>query len=257
MHQTKLGSFRLRFCDTKLKVTFRARISDVYHRISVMMSPSLHLVHGIKSTELDLPLQPRRAPAWTCYRWPSAYPCGISASEQSQLTIDAEWGELFTVRMTNQGPSYSLSREVKRKIEKQYDADLEQILIQWITTQCRKDVGQPQPRRENFQNWLEDGAVLCELINSLYPEGQAPVKKNQASTVAFKQKEQISQFLQAAERYSINTTDIFPTVDLWEGKGMVCVQQTLMNLGGLAVARDDGLFSGDPNPRNFSDNQLQ
>lgn len=36
--------------------------------------------------------------------------------------------------------------------------------------------------------------------------------------------------------------------------------------GGLAVARDDGLFSGDPNwfpkkskenPRNFSDNQLQ
>ena len=39
-----------------------------------------------------------------------------------------------------------------------------------------------------------------------------------------------------------------------------------MNLGGLAVARDDGLFSGDPNwfpkkskanPQNFLDNQLQ
>lgn len=35
--------------------------------------------------------------------------------------------------------------------------------------------------------------------------------------MAFKQMEQISQFLQAAERYGINTTDIFQTVDLWEG----------------------------------------
>ena len=63
--------------------------------------------------------------------------------------------------------------------------------------------------------------VLCELINGLYPEGQAPVKKIQASSMAFKQMEQISQFLQAAERYGINTTDIFQTVDLWEGGGTV------------------------------------
>ena len=38
-----------------------------------------------------------------------------------------------------------------------------------------------------------------------------------------------------------NTPSPFP------GKNMACVQRTLMNLGGLAVARDDGLFSGDPN----------
>ncbi|KAL6033036.1 hypothetical protein STEG23_025707 [Scotinomys teguina] len=111
--------------------------------------------------------------------------------------------------MANRGSSYGLSREVQQKIEKQYDADLEQILIQWITTQCHKDVGRPQPACENFQNWLEDGTVLCELINSLYPEGQAPVKKSQASTMAFKQMEQISQFLQAAERYGINTLTSF------------------------------------------------
>lgn len=35
--------------------------------------------------------------------------------------------------------------------------------------------------------------------------------------MAFKQMEQISQFLKAAEGYGINTTDIFQTVDLWEG----------------------------------------
>ncbi|XP_047626111.1 transgelin-2-like [Phacochoerus africanus] len=168
--------------------------------------------------------------------------------------------------MANRGPAYRLGPEVQQKIEKQYDADLEQILIQWITSQCCKDVGWLQPGHENFQNWLKDGTVLCELINGLYPKGQAPVKKIQASIMAFKQMEQISQFLQAAECYGINTTDIFQTVDLWEGKNMACVQQMLMNLGGLAVARDYGLFSRDPNgfprkckenPRNFSDNQLQ
>uniref|UniRef100_A0A8C2MP55 Calponin-homology (CH) domain-containing protein n=1 Tax=Cricetulus griseus TaxID=10029 RepID=A0A8C2MP55_CRIGR len=155
--------------------------------------------------------------------------------------------------MANWGPAY----ETQQKIEKQYDGDLEQILIQWITTQCRKAVTGPS---------LGDGMVLCELINSLYPEGQVPVKKIQVSTMAFKQMEQISQFLQAAERYGINTTDFFQTVDLGEGKNMACVQRTLMNLGGLAVARDDGLLSGDPNwfpkkskenPWNFSDDQLQ
>lgn len=35
--------------------------------------------------------------------------------------------------------------------------------------------------------------------------------------MAFKQMEKISQFLQAAEAYGVTTTDIFQTVDLWEG----------------------------------------
>lgn len=60
--------------------------------------------------------------------------------------------------------------------------------------------------------------MLCRLINSLHPRGQAPVAKIQPSAMAFKQMEQISQFLQAAERYGIAATDIFQTVDLWEGE---------------------------------------
>lgn len=59
--------------------------------------------------------------------------------------------------MANRGPAYGLSREVQQKIEKQCGgpgADL----IQWITTQCRKDVGRPQLGAENFQNWLKDMA---------------------------------------------------------------------------------------------------
>lgn len=60
--------------------------------------------------------------------------------------------------------------------------------------------------------------VLCKLINSLYPPGQEPIAKISESKMAFKQMEQISQFLKAAETYGVRTTDIFQTVDLWEGK---------------------------------------
>lgn len=60
--------------------------------------------------------------------------------------------------------------------------------------------------------------VLCKLINSLYPPGQEPIAKISESKMAFKQMEQISQFLKAAEIYGVRTTDIFQTVDLWEGK---------------------------------------
>lgn len=60
--------------------------------------------------------------------------------------------------------------------------------------------------------------VLCKLINSLYPPGQEPIPKISESKMAFKQMEQISQFLKAAEIYGVRTTDIFQTVDLWEGK---------------------------------------
>ncbi len=36
--------------------------------------------------------------------------------------------------------------------------------------------------------------------------------------MAFKQMEQISQFLNAAEQYGVTKTDMFQTVDLWEGQ---------------------------------------
>lgn len=87
--------------------------------------------------------------------------------------------------------------------------------------------------------------------------------------------EKISLFLQAAEAYGVTTTDIFQTVDLWEGdsdtqhlclliqllacvvhsskrplalsigKDMAAVQRTLMALGSLAVTKDDGFYKGD------------
>lgn len=65
--------------------------------------------------------------------------------------------------------------------------------------------------------WFPSPQILSQLVNSLFV-GDKPVKKIQHSAMAFKQMEQISQFLKAAEAYGVSKTDMFQTVDLWEGQ---------------------------------------
>uniref|UniRef100_A0AAX7URL1 Transgelin n=1 Tax=Astatotilapia calliptera TaxID=8154 RepID=A0AAX7URL1_ASTCA len=163
------------------------------------------------------------------------------------------------------GPSYGLTREVQSKIDKKYDPELEERLVEWIVAQCGSGVGRPQPNKTGFQNWLKDGCVLCELINSLYGANK-PIKTIKSSGMAFKQMEQISMFLRAAESYGVTKTDIFQTVDLFEGKDLAAVQRTLMALGSVAVTKGDGNYKGDPswfhkkaqeNRRDFSEEQLK
>ncbi|KAI5093078.1 transgelin isoform X1, partial [Silurus meridionalis] len=147
--------------------------------------------------------------------------------------------------MANKGPSYGLSRQVQDKIDKKYDPELEQRLVEWIMAQCGSGVGKPAEGKQGFQDWLKDGCVLGELINSLH-DGEKPIKKIQSSPMAFKQMEQVSQFLNAAEAYGVTKTDMFQTVDLWEGKDLAAVQRTLMALGSIAVTKNDGTFRGNP-----------
>lgn len=45
-----------------------------------------------------------------------------------------------------------------------------------------------------------------------------PIKTIKSSGMAFKQMEQISMFLNAAEKYGVTKTDMFQTVDLFESK---------------------------------------
>ncbi|CAL8372100.1 transgelin [Gadus morhua] len=167
--------------------------------------------------------------------------------------------------MANKGPSYGMSRQVQDKIASKYDPELEQILVEWLSRQCGSGVGKPEAGKIGFQAWLKDGCVLSELINSLVT-GDKPIKKIGSSPMAFKQMEQISQFLTAAEKYGVIKTDMFQTVDLWEGKDLAAVQRTLSALGSLAITKDEGTYRGDAswffkkaqeNRRDFSDDQMK
>lgn len=65
--------------------------------------------------------------------------------------------------MANKGPSYGMSREVQSKIEKKYDEELEERLVEWIVVQCGPDVGRPDRGRLGFQVWLKNGVVSGTL----------------------------------------------------------------------------------------------
>uniref|UniRef100_A0AAV2JB56 Calponin-homology (CH) domain-containing protein n=2 Tax=Knipowitschia caucasica TaxID=637954 RepID=A0AAV2JB56_KNICA len=188
---------------------------------------------------------------------------GRTQCSRLHCTLGFHLAKHLYTNMSNKGPSYGLSREVQQKIDKKYDQELEERLVLWIMAQC--GASQPDSGKTGFQNWLKDGCVLCELINSLHGANK-PIKSIKTSSMVFKQMEQISMFLQAAEKYGITKTDMFQTVDLYEGKDLAAVQRTLMALGCLAVTKDDGLYKGDPNwfhrkaqenKREFSEEQLQ
>ncbi|XP_078538416.1 transgelin [Lissotriton helveticus] len=169
--------------------------------------------------------------------------------------------------MANVGPAYGMSRDVLAKIDKKYDSELEGRLVEWIVAQVGAKAGRPEEGKPGFQAWLKNGIVLGKLLNSLYPEDTNPVKITEPPpTTVFKQMEQVAQFLKAAEGYGVVKTDIFQTVDLFEGKDMAAVQRTLMALGGIAVTKQDGCFHGDPSwftkkaqehKRDFSDQQMK
>lgn len=65
--------------------------------------------------------------------------------------------------MANKGPAYGMSREVQSKIEKKYDEELEERLVEWIVAQCGPDVGRPDRGRLGFQVWLKNGMVSGSL----------------------------------------------------------------------------------------------
>ncbi|AWP00249.1 putative transgelin-3-like isoform 5 [Scophthalmus maximus] len=166
--------------------------------------------------------------------------------------------------MANHGPSYGLSREVQSKIDKKYDQELEGRLVAWIVAQCGSGIDEPEPGKIGFQKWLKDGCVLCKLINSLHGD-KKPIRNIKTSSMPFKQMEQISMFLKAAENYGVTKMDMFQTVDLYEGTDLAAVQRTLMALGSFAVTKHDGFYKGDPtwfhrkaqeNRRDFSEEQL-
>jgi len=82
-----------------------------------------------------------------------------------------------------------------------------------------------------IQSILKSGEILCDLVNKIKP-GSVP-KVNKA-TMAFKQMENINNFLSAIAKLGVSQTDTFMTVDLYEDKNMNQVIQSLHALGRIS-----------------------
>ena len=109
-----------------------------------------------------------------------------------------------------------------------------------------------------MQNVLKDGVVLCHLANAIKP---GSVKKINAGSMAFKQMENIGNFLTFCESVQCNKSDLFQTVDLYEGTNISQVINGIFALGRRCAKIYNGPRLGPEestvNKREFTEEQLR
>ncbi|KAJ3293698.1 Muscle-specific protein 20 [Borealophlyctis nickersoniae] len=150
-------------------------------------------------------------------------------------------------------PIYGLDKELAAKAAAKHDPVREAEAREWIESVT----GERFPS-DSFQESLKDGVLLCKLINKVSPS--TAVKYN-TSKMPFKQMENINAFLTALSTLHVPAADQFQTIDLYEGKNITQVVDTIFALSRHAVKNGyEGPLLG---PRlaekrevNFSDEQL-
>eukprot|EP01121_Diplochlamys_sp_Union-15-3_P007349 TRINITY_DN185_c0_g1_i2.p1 TRINITY_DN185_c0_g1~~TRINITY_DN185_c0_g1_i2.p1 ORF type:complete len:276 (-),score=49.87 TRINITY_DN185_c0_g1_i2:24-818(-) len=142
--------------------------------------------------------------------------------------------------MANQGPLYGIAATIKQKREETYEVALEQALQKWI----EGVLGITFP--SSFQESLKDGIILCNLANTLR-KGVVRRIDTGSNLKPFKMMENINAFLKACVFLGLSQNDCFVTVDLYEGKNMNAVLDTLQLL-----AKHSKSFPGYKGP-NFDD----
>jgi len=166
--------------------------------------------------------------------------------------------------MANKVQGYGFTREIADKLDKKYKADDEAELNDWFQA---LGLGRPAgPGKENFQEFLKDGQVLCNMANRLSPGSikkvHNPATIKIAAMKSMKEQENISFFLKFCKNYGMQETDMFQTVSLYEGSNLSSVQITLFKLGSLAKTKNFngptiGIKVAQENKREFTAEQMK
>ena len=152
------------------------------------------------------------------------------------------------------GMAYGLDAALAQKAAQKYDPVLEQEAAGWITA----ITGIDRPAGSSFALWLRDGVVLCSLANHIKPNS---ISKVNASTMPFKQMENITAFLRICRSsMGVSEHDLFETVDLYEEKDMNSVVRCIHALGRSVQSFYSGPSLGpkaaSQNNRIFTEEQL-
>lgn len=167
--------------------------------------------------------------------------------------------------MANRPQAYGLSRELALKTAGKYSDSDETEIIAWFNA-LGLSTGPEQRGMDGFQEWLKSGSLLCQLINTLLPGAVKKVhdtsKVKMAALRMNKEYENISFFLDGCTKYGLQKTDLFQTVDLYEGQNLAQAQMTIFKLGGMAQKKGFlgpaiGVKVADQNKRNFSEEKMR
>ncbi|KAI6654874.1 Muscle-specific protein 20-like isoform X2 [Oopsacas minuta] len=151
-----------------------------------------------------------------------------------------------------------LAADIQQKRFETYPKQDEKRVIQWMEDVLGEEMDC------NFYEWLRDGSVICRLFNEIEDdnENKIPAKHCKASTVLFKQLENIGVFLNACKKYGLSQSDCFVSLDLHELNDLAQVLTTIFALDRKAHKKgwDGPTLSpkeADHNKREFTDKQLR
>jgi len=104
------------------------------------------------------------------------------------------------------------------------DPDLESDVQAW----AEAVTGEKWPAGQQYPVVLRDGTVLCNVMNKLCP---GSIKKINTTGTSFKMMENINNFQKAMVAYGCVDNDLFQTADLYEGKDIAAVTNSIFALG--------------------------
>lgn len=178
--------------------------------------------------------------------------CNLTTTNQSAPT---SYPSEPKVMNTGRGGGYGMDAELNEKAAAKYDKGAEREAREWIEKLSGESFGE-----HSFGEALQDGQILCKLINNIKP---GTVKKIHKMKMPFMQMENISFFLQGARSIGLADHDCFETVDLYEQKDLGVVVSCLHAFG-RAVQKNIKDWQGptlgpkeaDKNVRSFTKEQL-
>lgn len=166
---------------------------------------------------------------------------------------------------SNRHLDFGMDRAISGKLAAKYDTEHEASAIQWF----KELIGETlTPGPAEMRKQLMDGKLLCRLAKAVL-DGTADkpaacakcnLKPSDLET-PFKKMENIQKFLDACAAYGVESTFLFPTIDLYEGRNMSAVLNCILALGTEAQRHSfSGMTIGpkpsEKNVREFSDEQL-
>ena len=131
--------------------------------------------------------------------------------------------------MANRPMGYGMTAELARKNAAKFEPDLANDALDWmrdVFEYCGDlSVLELMPAEEvetdkEVQDVFKDGIILCKLVNVIR---EGSVKKIHTNSTAFKQMENIGNFLKACEAMGVKRSDLFQTVDLYEANNITQV----------------------------------
>jgi hypothetical protein len=158
---------------------------------------------------------------------PAASP-PVVVSEPAVVVPDAEALVRESPVISTKTPAISIGKNISPVDLSQ--GELERCVVTWI----EKVLNEKKSETCSAYKWLKTGEVLCRLINTLKPGSVVGITAEGGN--AMKVRENISKFIRACREFGVRESDLFTSVDLYEGKNFCACLNCVYSLGGVAQA---------------------